>query len=340
MDTPNDYFNGWMKMQQQAFSALQSNLQSLYQKAPQENPFAQWSKAAFAAFPIGADGNLNKDIFSKTLAGNEAMQKLFEFWQPLLQAMQEKSLDPATYSAMFSGEQAQDMVNRIFHLDVDAWTHLQKQATAYLEAVQQYSRPFMDVSKSQMEHLMRGQFSADDLQPEFLTKRMEAMYTLFENTTGKIFGVPALGKDREKIEHLSACAKAMVEFAAAAIEYQRMMQKTAAEANQKLGKIMVEKTAAGEKFDKFDDFFSLWIDTNEKEFNALFYGEEFSAKRNAMSSAGFAVRKLYHELIEDQLADLPIARRSEMDEVYKLIYDLRKEVKGLKAKLQAAQNKE
>ncbi len=340
MDTPNDYINGWMKMQQQAFSALQSNLQSLYQTAPQDNPFAQWSKAAFAAFPAGADGILNKDIFSKALAGNDAMQKLYEFWQPLLQAMQEKSLDPATYSALFSGEKAQEMANRVFHLDVDAWTHLQKQATAYLDAVQQYSRPFVDASKSQMEHLLKGQFSADDLQPEFLAKRMEAMYTLFENTSGKIFGVPALGKDREKIEHMSACAKAILEFVAAAIEYQRMMQATAAEANQKLGKLMVEKTAAGEKFEKFDDFFNLWIDTNEKEFNKLFYSDDFSAKRNAMTSAGFTVRKLYHEMLEEQLSDLPIARRSEMDEVYKLIYDLRKEVKGLKAKLQAAQNKE
>lgn len=338
MDTPNDYFNGWMKTQQQALSALQTQMQSLYQQAPQDNPFAQWSKAAFAAFPVGADGELGKDIFSKALSGNAAMQKLFEFWQPLLKAMQDKAVDPASYQ--FNPEKAQELVNQVFQLDLDAWNKMQQQANTFVEMSKQYGRPWMDAAQSQADHLMHGNFSVSDMQPEMLTQRMEAMYTLFENTTGKIFGVPALGKDREKAEHLSACGKAMAEFAASSIEYHRMMQETAMDANQALSKLLVEKTAAGEKFEKFDDFFALWIDTNEKAFNKLFYTDVFSAKRNAMTQAGFNVRKLYHELIEDQLADLPIARRSEMDEVYKLIYDLRKQVKGLKAQVQALQPKE
>jgi len=68
--------------------------------------------------------------------------------------------------------------------------------------------------------------------------------------------------------------------------------------------------------------------------NKLFYTEEFSQKRNAMTAAGFNTRKLYQEIIESQLVELPIARRSEMDEVYKLVYDLRKQVKILNAQVQ------
>ena len=53
-----------------------------------------------------------------------------------------------------------------------------------------------------------------------------------------------------------------------------------------------------------------------------------------MTDAGFKARKLYNEIIENQLVDLPIALRSEMDEVYKLIYDLRKQVKSLESQIQ------
>ena len=78
----------------------------------------------------------------------------------------------------------------------------------------------------------------------------------------------------------------------------------------------------------------MWIDTNEKAFNKLFQTKAFSQKRNALTEAGFSTRKLYNQIVENQLAELPIARRSEMDEVYKIIYELRKQVKILESQIQ------
>jgi hypothetical protein len=176
------------------------------------------------------------------------------------------------------------------------------------------------------------------LHPEALILQMQAAYALFENTTGKIFSTPAVGKDREKMELMSRCAKAMSTFAANNIEYQQMMQVTGQEAMQAVVKTLAEKIEAGEKFEKFDEFFALWIDVNEKTFNKLFQTQAFSEKRNAMTEAGFNARKLYNELVENQLADFPIARRSEMDEVYKLVYDLRKQVKSMETQIQELQN--
>jgi len=118
------------------------------------------------------------------------------------------------------------------------------------------------------------------------------------------------------------------------IEYQQLMQVTGQEGMQTVVKALASKIEAGEKFEKFDEFFSLWIDINEKAFNKLFQSKVFSDKRNAMTDAGFNARKLYNEIVESQLVDLPIVRRSEMDEVYKIIYDLRKQVKGLESQIQ------
>jgi predicted O-linked N-acetylglucosamine transferase (SPINDLY family) len=112
------------------------------------------------------------------------------------------------------------------------------------------------------------------------------------------------------------------------------MQTTGYEGNQAVIKALAEKVEAGEKFEKFDDFFALWINVNEKVFYKLFQSKEFNERRNAMTAAGFNARKLYNEIIESQLADLPVARRSEMNEVYKIIYDLRKQVKNLQSQIQ------
>lgn len=335
MENPSDYFEGWLKVQQQALTAWQNQalqMQSLYQNsaAASDNPFTTWSKAVFQAFPNGVDADLAKETFSKTLYGSTAMQKLYELWQPLLNAMRDKSIDPASYSDFTDPAKIKQLVDKLFNFDLDAMGQFQKQLSQYTNLYQQFGKSFTDNTQTQF-----NSFTQNDFQPENLVKQMQAAYTAFENTAGKLFSVPAVGKDREKMELFSQCAKAFSDYAASNIEYQKLMQTTGSEAMHNVVKTLAAKVQAGEKFEKFDEFFALWIDINEQTFNKLFQTKAFSQKRNAMTEAGFKARKLYNQVLENQLADFPIARRSEMDEVYKTIYDLRKEVKSLKSELEA-----
>ena len=345
MENPSDYFDSWMKMQQQSFNMLREQakqIQSLYQNASasSDNPFTNWSKAAFQAFPAGADASLAKDTFGKTLYGNEAMQKLFDLWQPLLNAMRDKSIDPASYSELTDPAKIKEVIDKLFNFDLDAMSQLQKQTSQYTELFQQFSKPWTDAAKTQSSNLMQGNFAPTDLQPEAWLIQMKAMYSIFENATGKLFSAPAIGKDREKMELLSKCAKAMSSFATNNIEYQQMMHATGQEAMQEVVKALATKIESGDKYEKFDEFFALWIDTNEKTFYKLFQTKAFSQKRNALTEAGFNARKLYNEIVERELVELPVARRSEMDEVYKLVYDLRKQVKSMDSQIQELKNKD
>ena len=339
MENPSDYLDSWMKTQQQAFTALRDQavqMQSYFQNtsAATDNPFTNWTKTAFQAFPMGTDANLTKDTFSKTLYGNNAMQKLYELWQPMLNAIHNKTIDPNSYADLADPAKIKQLFEKLFSFDLDAMSQLQKQASQYADLYQQFGKPWNEATKTQSSNFMQGNFKQHDFQPEALVLQMQAAYSMFENTTGKIFSTPAVGKDREKMELMSKCAKAMSSFAASNIEYQQMMQLTGQEAMQAVVKSLAEKVEAGEKFEKFDEFFALWIDVNEKTFNKQFQTKAFSQKRNAMTEAGFNARKLYNEIVENELAGFPIARRSEMDEVYKLVYDLRKQVKSMESQIQ------
>ena len=345
VEIPNDYIDSWMKTQQQAFATLRDQalqMQSYFQNSntTTDNPFTNWAKASFQAFPMSADANLTKDIFSKSLYGNEAMQKLYELWQPMLNAMRDKSINPNSYSDLTDPAKIKQVIDKLFNFDLDAMTQLQKQTAQYADLYQQFGKPWTDAAKVQSSNFMQGNFTQADMQPEAILVQMKAMYGMFENATGKLFSAPAVGKDREKMELLSKCAKAMSTFASNNIEYQQMMQTTGQEAMQEVGKALASKVEAGESFEKFDDFFALWIDTNEKTFYKLFQTKAFSQKRNALTDAGFTARKLYNEIVESELVQLPIARRSEMDEVYKIVYDLRKQIKGLESQIQALKNKD
>jgi len=339
VENSSDYFDGWIKSQQQAITALRDQalqMQSYFKNSAStaDNPFSNWSKAVLGAFPIGEDANLSKGVFNKTLYNTDVLQKLYEFWQPLLKAITDKSIDPASYSNFTDPAKLKLLFDKLFGFDLDAINQLQKQAAQFSDLYQEVAKPWNEAAKTQAGNFLKGDFSQSELTPQAWLEQMQSAYATFEKTTGKILSVPTLGKDREKTALLTKYTKALSTFSSRHLEYYQLMQTTGYEGTQAVIKALAEKVEAGEKFEKFDDFFALWINTNEKVFFNLFQSKEFNQRRNAMTAAGFNARKLYNEIIEGQLADLPIARRSEMNEVYKIIYDLRKQVKSLQSQIQ------
>lgn len=339
MENSSDYFDGWIKTQQQAITALRDQalqMQSYFKNSAStaDNPFSNWSKAVMDAFPIGDDANLSKGVFNKTLFNTEVLQKLYELWQPLLKAITDKSISSANYANFTDPDKLKQLFDKLFNFDMDALNQLQKQTSQYNDVYQQFSKPWNEAAKTQAGNFLQGDFSQSEMTPQAWLQQMQSAYAMFEKTTGKILSVPTLGKDREKMALLSKYTQVLSTFSSRHLEYYQLMQTTGYEGNQAVIKALAEKIEAGEKFEKFDDFFALWINTNEKVFYKLFQSKEFNERRNAMTEAGFKARKLYNQIIEGQLADFPVARRSEMDEVYKIIYDLRKQVKSLQSQIQ------
>ena len=93
------------------------------------------------------------------------------------------------------------------------------------------------------------------------------------------------------------------------------------------------KMKSGEEIKSFNEFFDLWIDTNEKTYLELFQTEEFSKLQGELLESTLNVRKHFFKLMELYLYDFPIALRSEMDDLYKTIYDLKKKVKSLEKQI-------
>lgn len=335
MDNPNTYFDAWLKSQQQAFAILReqaAQVQSLFQNTAQNtagnasNPFDAWSKAAFAAFNTGSDADLAKDFLAKSMDGTRAIQQLFEQWQPMFEAIRNNAANPDAYQDLLDPAKVKQIIDQLFHFDLDAMAELQKQAAQAAAFYEQYGKPWLQA-------MQKGVANPSSDQHEAVLQSMQNMFSAFDNSAGRIWGMPAVGKDREKMELMAQCAAAMSAYATRNTEYQHLMYQTGVEAAQALAKEVASKLKAGENMEKFDTFFALWIDVNEKTFNKLFQTKTYTQKRNALTDAGFKARKLYHELVETQLVDLPIVRRSEMDELYKTVYDLRKQVKNLEKKL-------
>lgn len=337
MDNANDFFGAWQKAQNQAFEVLRGQaeqIRSFYQgDVSTQNPFEAWRKLAMDAVTNGADADVVKETMQKAFGSSGAYQKLFDLWQPVLKAVQNRNLDPEAWKALLDPAKIKEVVDKLFNLDAAGMADLQKQMAQFsgiLESnSEHFGKPWLDAAMRNMQTF--PQFAQGH--PEVLMQMFHTMFNAFEATAGRSFHVPAVGKDREKMELMSRCIDDMSVYAAKNVEYQHAMYLTGMEAMEKVMAEIALKIESGEEIKKFDDFFDLWIDTNEKTYYKLFQTAEFSRLKGELLDAGLNARKHYFKLMEMNLFDLPIALRSEMDDLYKTIYELRKKVKKMESQM-------
>jgi hypothetical protein len=125
------------------------------------------------------------------------------------------------------------------------------------------------------------------------------------------------------------------------VEYRHVIYVTGLRAMEKVIETIAEKIRSnGDGISGFNEFLDLWIDVNEKTYLEVFQTEQFSKLQGEVLESSLSLRKHFFKLMELYLYDFPIALRSEMDDLYKTIYDLRKKVKGLEKQMETLSVKE
>lgn len=133
-------------------------------------------------------------------------------------------------------------------------------------------------------------------------------------------------------------------------EYYSTLHKAWLEASEKLSKEFVEKTVDLQNNSKnpidFWDFYNLWVETYQKTYTNLLSLPEMIAVQTRLSSSMMDIIKNWRDLLEASIAfspSFPLSTKSEMDDVYKRIRLLQKEIdkinKTLETKNMLVQNK-
>jgi hypothetical protein len=349
MDAAQDYFNAWMKAQQDALGAMSAMTRTLQQSAAGfgggspvmpafggfQDVYAAWKKSVADAFggAGAAEGDLLRDTLLKAMSGSNAYLKLYELWLPLLRAFTAKGSRPDGWKDLADPAKVKELLDGVFGIDPAATARLAEQGRQLAEALAQgtegFLRPWMEASGKGLQalpQLLEGQ-------PQSAMQIFHTMFGAFDATAGRFFHVPAVGKDREKVELLLRTLDAVSVYLAKNTEYEHALYVTGVGAFEKVIAALAAKVEKGEKLAGFKEFFELWITVSEKAFSELFRTEEYARLQGALLSASLQVRQHYFKLMELHLYDLPIALRSEMDDLYKTVHELKRRVKGLEKKL-------
>ncbi|MBF0318314.1 MAG: hypothetical protein HQL01_00720 [Nitrospirae bacterium] len=283
---------------------------------------------------------LGKDTVSKVFHGFDSYMKVYEFWQPVINAVQENAFNPDNVKDLTDPVKLKELMDKLFGFTspeaasdllgqsskvIETWgASAQNFAGPWLEAVQKNMGAFFDVS------------TASD--PNAGINVFHNFYNAFEKTFGKVFKSPQVGKDREKLELLLSTMDLYTVYIAKNAEFQHKIYVAGEKASKKVVQAIADKIKAGEEIKSYNDFYKMWTEINEGEYFELFNTEEFSSIQGALLESALDFRKHFHKLMELYLSDFPIPVRSEIDDMYKTLYELKKRVRTLEKKLNIKQD--
>jgi class III poly(R)-hydroxyalkanoic acid synthase PhaE subunit len=155
----------------------------------------------------------------------------------------------------------------------------------------------------------------------------------YERSFGRMTETPLMGSNRELMAKLINGFDTWVEFRKTSTGYHLILAKTSAQAFEEVMKELVALSERGEKVDSVRQLMNLWMDTIDHTFSKLYKSEEYLDVQQELSTAVMKYRLQEQEITEIVLKALNLPTRSELDDAYRSLYELRKEVKAIKKAL-------
>lgn len=203
-------------------------------------------------------------------------------------------------------------------------TELMEQSLDYYT---KYMSPWMNIDNELLSRVYYGDSKA---YIEFFRTINEK----YDETFGKVFNIMGFGLNRENYEEQMQLYSGYNKLMFASAELMAMVTDTLQDAAKDMFKKYNELLESGEEIKSFKDFYKIWFKSNEDTMLKLFNTDEFSKVFGAFADQTAKYMMLQNQAYEKVLAGLPIPTKTDMDSLYKTVYELRKDVRNIKKELE------
>ncbi|TFH46401.1 MAG: hypothetical protein E4G94_02490 [ANME-2 cluster archaeon] len=163
----------------------------------------------------------------------------------------------------------------------------------------------------------------------------------YKATMGKLVEMPAVGPAREKSEKMMKGFSTFVDLYASGMNTNSNFQSVFLEAMQKVQ----EKTAKDMEVEispeKYKDFYNIWMETYSETFKEFSKSDHFVSDMGKLNSHLMDFQKYNREMLEDNyLKPMNLPTKTEIDEINKELYSLKKTVKELTSQIKGLKEKQ
>lgn len=324
----SDYYNKIFETSQaywkESFEKWQQQMQSVFEGGAgvmSDEYYQNMSEAA-------------RDFWRKASESYKSYNAIAELWQTL--AKKGEALDSKTIFGIMSdwSKQYAEVIRNNFIVNMPA-------------SVSEYMGNMLDSFESKHE-LMLSHFkdwseNANIMQEAFqeafkkgpggYIDFLEAWKKSYENTVGKMLNSPTFGKNMVLWRQNQAGFDRFIKYNIAVSEFYTALYEIAEDATKKVLEDYVEMAAKGAQPKTFDEFYKYWSKGVTAAYDKVLFSEQLSVLAGNMVDELARYKIEFDKLWDLYLAATPIARKSELNGLYKTVYELRKELRLLKKEM-------
>ncbi len=155
-------------------------------------------------------------------------------------------------------------------------------------------------------------------------------WNMYEKTFGSILQSPNFGYAREFNNKLLKSFDAWINFSKASFDYQIVLLNVWLKASEELMWELASSQEKGETLQNWQQFLQVWSSIFDRVFAQTFRSEDALEVQGNFLNSAMTYRLYQKQIMEVFLKMYDLPTRSEVDEIHRSIYELRKEIKSLK----------
>jgi polyhydroxyalkanoate synthesis regulator phasin len=338
MNSSNNMMNQFTQWQNQMQNQMQSN-----------NPFSTetWTKAGenwskmlnqysdlmnntFTDWQKNFQSGNVQDAYRNMVNVADGFTKFSEMWAPMWKSIQDNSFSTEQYKKFMNPSMYKEMMDKYFgFMPENARQYVQNMNDMMTGGMKQMGQ--MGVNNFQQMRGMMNTMPGFNGQEYFATmlNAYNEMQNMMNNAYSPIAKFITPNQYTKNAAEWSDIANRIMVYNIKNSELQYLIYSQGAKVMDSLAENVAEKVKNGVEINSMMALYQEWLSISDKSFVSLFEGDEYSKLMAEVSAMQLTLRKDVELQMEKLMTGIPVATRSEMDEMYKTIYDLKKQVRQL-----------
>jgi hypothetical protein len=221
------------------------------------------------------------------------------------------------------------MMDKMFNMNPDMMKNFMD--NTMMASMKDNMYKMMDNGKTNYDNMknnMGNMFNSNPIMDGMMSNYNQ-MYTQMQTSMAPLTKLFGTNSNMASMETMKELVEMMTEYNTKNNQMQYMMYTTGMKAMDDMAENMYAKVRNGEDVKEFADVYKNWLNTNDKHFVQLFETPEYSKLMSEVSALQLNLKGKIEKQMEKSLEKFPIINRSEMDELYKTIQELKKRINTL-----------
>ena len=344
-----EFFNNWMSNQMSMAKNWQEMSQGMFKGMPQMNGMNtdysnmmnvlnSWKDSMSNTYTQMMDQFNNgtaKNSFGGLFNNAEMYMNLFQLMMPMMKGLNDKTYTPEMFKTMFNTELYKNMMDKMFNMQPDFMKTMMDNMTGGMKdsmgKMMDMNKGMFDTFKNNMTSQM-GTMMPQDMMGNMLNNYNQ-MFNQMNSTFAPFSKLMPQNEQTATMDIMKEMSNMATVYNMKNSQLQYMMYATGLKAMEEFSETLYSKMRNGEDTKNFMDVYKEFLSVQDKHFITLFETDEYSKLMGEVSAMQLTLKKKIEKQMEKSLSKLPLINRTEMDDLYKTIHELKKRINMLEKQI-------